>query len=83
MQLTKAYLIFFLRASKFAAVGLQEAVEVEMRRYGKDNIKFTVVCPMGVNTNLLSNIKDRVTFVDRYLFITRVRYIPSKHKTFV
>ena len=54
-----------IRASKFAVVGMIESVEQEVRRYGKENIMFSIVCPMFVNTNLLKEKEDRITVSSR------------------
>ena len=54
-----------IRASKFAVVGMIESVEQEVRRFGKENIMFSIVCPMFVNTNLLKEKEDRITVSSR------------------
>lgn len=46
-----AYLVDYC-ASKFAVVGLTEALADEMRREGHTGVKFTYVCPMFVDTGL-------------------------------
>lgn len=46
-----AYLVDYC-ASKFAVVGMTEALADEMRREGHTGIKFTYVCPMFVDTGL-------------------------------
>jgi len=48
-------------ASKFAAVGLDEALRVEMFRQGySDYIKTTVVCPYYISTGLFAGVKSKV-----------------------
>ena len=50
-------------ASKFAVFGLAEALRVEIRNvYKKDGVKTTTVCPMFVNTNMISGLSDRATY---------------------
>ena len=36
-----------------------------MQRFGKENIRFSIVCPMLVQTGLVSRIIDRVTYKSR------------------
>jgi all-trans-retinol dehydrogenase (NAD+) len=50
-------------ASKFAAYGFTEALEAEVHReHNCTDIKFTTVCPMFVNTNLINDLTDRINF---------------------
>ena len=42
----------YCSASKFAVVGMTEALTDEMRREGHTGVKFTYVCPMFVDTGL-------------------------------
>ena len=42
-----------------------ESVEQEVRRYGKENIMFSIVCPMFVNTNMLQEKEDRILISSR------------------
>ena len=42
----------YFSASKFAVVGMTEALTDEMRREGHTGVKFTYVCPMFVDTGL-------------------------------
>jgi len=39
-------------ASKFAAVGFHEALTVELKTGGYDNVKTTVICPFFINTGM-------------------------------
>lgn len=52
-------------ASKWAAIGFTEALSEEVRRKGID-IKFTTVCPMFVNTNLVNGVRDRAVMQNKY-----------------
>ena len=45
-------------ASKYAAFGFTEALREEIRVLGKTNIETTTVCPMFVNTGLVTNPND-------------------------
>lgn len=45
-------------ASKFAAVGFDESVRLEMKRLGL-NIKTTVVCPFYIDTGMFAGVKTR------------------------
>ncbi|NXS93556.1 RDHE2 dehydrogenase, partial [Jacana jacana] len=46
-------------ASKFAAVGFAEAVDLEMRVMGKTGIKTTTVCPFFINTGMFEGCKTK------------------------
>ena len=47
-------------ASKFAAVGLHEAVTMDMVAQGKNGIKTTVVCPYFVKTGMFEGAGGRL-----------------------
>jgi len=49
-------------ASKHAAVGFDESLRVEMRRYAP-GVKTTLVCPFYVNTGMFDGAKSRVPFL--------------------
>ncbi|NXL97392.1 RDHE2 dehydrogenase, partial [Tyrannus savana] len=46
-------------ASKFAAVGFAESIDVEMRSLGKTGIKTTIVCPYIINTGMFDGVKTK------------------------
>ncbi|NWT00650.1 RDHE2 dehydrogenase, partial [Mionectes macconnelli] len=46
-------------ASKFAAVGFAESIDVEMRTLGKAGIKTTIVCPYIINTGMFDGVKTK------------------------
>ncbi|XP_019383152.1 PREDICTED: epidermal retinol dehydrogenase 2-like [Gavialis gangeticus] len=46
-------------ASKFAAVGFAESIDVEMRGLKKTGIKTTIVCPYFINTGMFDGIKTK------------------------
>lgn len=48
-------------ASKFAAVGFNEAVRIEMKYLGK-NIKCTTICPCYVDTGMFNGVKTTFPF---------------------
>ncbi|NXF73232.1 RDHE2 dehydrogenase, partial [Sclerurus mexicanus] len=46
-------------ASKFAAVGFAESIDVEMRTLGKNGVKTTIVCPYTINTGMFDGVKNK------------------------
>ncbi|KFV40165.1 Epidermal retinol dehydrogenase 2, partial [Tyto alba] len=44
-------------ASKFAAVGFAESVDLEMRYLGKTGVKTTIVCPFLINTGMFEGCR--------------------------
>ena len=56
-------------ASKFAAVGFDEALRFEMQSLGKDGVHTTVVCPYFINTGMFEGAKTRysITCIKRPL----------------
>lgn len=46
-------------ASKFAAVGFDESLRVELKRLGYPGIRTTVVCPFYINTGMFKGVKTR------------------------
>ncbi|XP_062489338.1 epidermal retinol dehydrogenase 2-like [Pezoporus occidentalis] len=46
-------------ASKFAAVGFAESVNLEMRRLGKTGVKTTIVCPYFINTGMFDGCSTK------------------------
>lgn len=46
-------------ASKFAAVGFDEALRVELKRDGHSYIRTTVVCPYYIDTGMFAGVKTR------------------------
>ncbi len=50
-------------ASKFAAVGFDESLRVELHRLGHRHIHTTVVCPYFINTGMFKGVKTRFPFL--------------------
>jgi all-trans-retinol dehydrogenase (NAD+) len=50
-------------ASKFAAVGFDESLRVELKRLGYKNIRTTVVCPYFISTGMFKGVKTRFPFL--------------------
>lgn len=50
-------------ASKFAAVGFDESLRVELKRMGHRGIRTTVVCPYFINTGMFKGVKTRFPFI--------------------
>jgi all-trans-retinol dehydrogenase (NAD+) len=50
-------------ASKFAAVGFDESLRVELKRLGHRDIRTTVVCPYFINTGMFRGVKTRFPFL--------------------
>ena len=50
-------------ASKFAAVGFDESLRVELKRMGYRDIRTTVVCPYFINTGMFRGVKTRFPFL--------------------
>jgi all-trans-retinol dehydrogenase (NAD+) len=46
-------------ASKFAAVGFDESLRVELKRQGHTGIRTTVVCPYYINTGMFDGVQTR------------------------
>ena len=46
-------------ASKFAAIGFDDSLRVELKRFGYDGIRTTVVCPYYINTGMFKGVKTR------------------------
>lgn len=46
-------------ASKFAAVGFAESIDMEMRALGNTGVKTTIVCPFVINTGLFDGVKSK------------------------
>ena len=50
-------------ASKFAAVGFDDSLRVELKRLGYRNIRTTLVCPYYINTGMFDGVKTRVPWL--------------------
>ncbi len=50
-------------ASKFAAVGFDESLRVELKRQGHRRIHTTVVCPYFINTGMFRGVRTRFPFL--------------------
>ena len=50
-------------ASKFAAIGFDESLRVELKRLGHRHIRTTVVCPYFINTGMFKGVKTRFSFL--------------------
>ncbi|XP_041878497.1 epidermal retinol dehydrogenase 2 [Corvus kubaryi] len=46
-------------ASKFAAVGFAESIDMEMRTLRKTGVKTTIVCPYVINTGMFDGVKAK------------------------
>lgn len=46
-------------ASKFAAIGFDDSLRVELKRLGYKGIRTTVVCPYYINTGMFNGVKTR------------------------
>ncbi|HRX16745.1 MAG TPA: SDR family oxidoreductase [Spirochaetota bacterium] len=44
-------------ASKFAVYGFHEAVRKEVKKKGKKDIRFTIICPYYINTGMFEGVK--------------------------
>ena len=54
-------------SSKFAAVGLDESIKIELKVQGHDYIATTVVCPYYINTGMFSGVVSKVGTSTRYI----------------
>ena len=50
-------------ASKFAAVGFDDALRVELKRLGHKGIRTTIVCPYYINTGMFKGVKTRIPWL--------------------
>jgi len=62
-------------ASKFGAVGLAEALYMELRRVKKTGVKTTLVCPYYINTGMFDGVKTKNPYL---LPILEDRYAASR-----
>ncbi|XP_056340398.1 epidermal retinol dehydrogenase 2-like [Oenanthe melanoleuca] len=46
-------------ASKFAAIGFAESIDLEMRTLKKTGVKTTIVCPFVINTGMFGGVKSK------------------------
>lgn len=46
-------------ASKFAAIGFAESIDIEMRSLRKTGVKTTIVCPYVINTGMFDGVKSK------------------------
>uniref|UniRef100_A0A803VQW9 Short chain dehydrogenase/reductase family 16C member 5 n=1 Tax=Ficedula albicollis TaxID=59894 RepID=A0A803VQW9_FICAL len=46
-------------ASKFAAIGFAESIDMEMRTLKKTGVKTTIVCPFVINTGMFDGVKSK------------------------
>ncbi|XP_005517481.1 PREDICTED: epidermal retinol dehydrogenase 2-like [Pseudopodoces humilis] len=46
-------------ASKFAAIGFAESIDMEMRALRKTGVKTTIVCPFAINTGMFDGVKSK------------------------
>lgn len=49
-------------ASKFAAVGLNESLRLQLRKDGSDGVHTTVVCPYFIDTGMFKGIRAKQVF---------------------
>lgn len=50
-------------ASKFAAVGFDESLRLELRRLGHKGIRTTVICPFYIDTGMFAGVKSRFSWL--------------------
>lgn len=50
-------------ASKFAAVGFDEALRVELKRNGHDFVRTTIVCPYYIDTGMFAGVQTRFPWI--------------------
>lgn len=50
-------------ASKFAAVGFDESLRVELKRLGHTDIRTTVICPFFISTGMFAGVKTRFSWL--------------------
>ncbi|NXL63282.1 RDHE2 dehydrogenase, partial [Chordeiles acutipennis] len=65
-------------ASKFAAVGFAESVDLEMRDLGKTGVKTTIVCPYVINTGMFDGCRTKWP---RLLPLLEPEYVAEKIMT--
>ncbi|NWW24286.1 RDHE2 dehydrogenase, partial [Falcunculus frontatus] len=46
-------------ASKFAAIGFAESIDMEMRTLRKTGVKTTIVCPYAINTGMFDGVETK------------------------
>ncbi|NXK59444.1 RDHE2 dehydrogenase, partial [Sylvietta virens] len=46
-------------ASKFAAIGFAESIDMEMRALRKTGVKTTIVCPFAINTGMFDGVESK------------------------
>jgi short-subunit dehydrogenase len=61
-------------ASKFGAVGLHEALALELQRDGKDGVKITVVHPYQTDTEMFAGTRPRFVSIVLVYFIYLLFY---------
>ena len=55
-------------SSKFAAVGLDEALKIELKVMGHDKyINTTVVCPYFISTGMFDGVQSKVNYLINYI----------------
>ncbi len=55
----RARLISRFVFSKFAAVGMSEALLMELRHRKKDGVHVTIVCPFYIDTGMFKGVQSR------------------------
>jgi len=80
-------------ASKFAAVGFDESLRMELLSEGKTNIHTTCICPYYINTGMFDGIKTRAPIlqpedvanriVEAVLTNEEVAIIPSRARIYI
>ena len=55
-------------ASKYAAVGFDESLRLELRALGKDGVHTTVACPYFINTGMFDGVTTRSVIKGKDLF---------------
>lgn len=58
-------------SSKYAAVGLHDALTAELKQTGKHGVKTTVICPVFINTGMFHGVsasyeREKEKIFDRF-----------------
>jgi len=66
-------------ASKYACIGLQEAVHRELLTHNFKNIKFSCICPFFINTGMFTGAKDsRFWWLRYFAYILEPEYVANE-----
>jgi all-trans-retinol dehydrogenase (NAD+) len=62
-------------ASKFAAVGFEESLRLELQCDGYNGIHSTVVCPFFINTGMFAGVKSRSYLINKTIISLSVTIV--------